>query len=147
MIINKKGLSTVVTTLIIILFVLVAIGIIWVVIRGVIETGSEQIDIGTACPLIDLRVIGNKTCDGTSCVVTLERRAGGKDFEGVRLVVSNNVTSAVTDIDGNIDQLVTMDKTATPSVANPGKVIIAAYFRDTQNNIQLCPNSQEYNII
>ena len=37
---NKKGLSTVVTTLIIILLVLVAIGIVWVVIRGVIESGE-----------------------------------------------------------------------------------------------------------
>ena len=47
---QKRGLSTVITTLIMILLVLVAIGIIWVVVRGIIEKNSEQITIN---PLIN----------------------------------------------------------------------------------------------
>jgi len=41
----KRGLSTIVITLIIILVSLVAIGIIWVVVRNMIQTGSEQISM------------------------------------------------------------------------------------------------------
>ena len=44
--IKKKGLSTIVITLIIILISLVAVGIIWVVVRNVIQTGTEQVALG-----------------------------------------------------------------------------------------------------
>jgi hypothetical protein len=83
MLYNKKGLSTVVTTLIIILLVLVAVGIIWIVVRGVIEQGADQVDVSSACPLIDVRIIGNGTCTSTTCTVNLERKAGGDTFGGV----------------------------------------------------------------
>ena len=64
---NKKGLSTVVTTLIVILLVLVAIAIIWVVIRNVIESGAGQIDVRSTCLGIDLKIINELTrfsCEG-----------------------------------------------------------------------------------
>ena len=41
---GKRGLSTIVATLIIILLVLVATGIIWVVVRNDIKGNAEQID-------------------------------------------------------------------------------------------------------
>jgi flagellin-like protein len=46
---EKKGLSAVVTTLIIILLVLVAVGIIWVVVRNVVEEGGSTIDLSVKC--------------------------------------------------------------------------------------------------
>ena len=39
---NKKGLSTIVATLLIILLTLVAVGIIWIVIRNVVQTGTDS---------------------------------------------------------------------------------------------------------
>ena len=42
----KRGLSKVVTTLIVILLVLVAIGIVWVVVKDVITEGSEEVSTG-----------------------------------------------------------------------------------------------------
>ncbi len=41
----KKGLSTIVITLIIILISLVAVGVIWIVVRNVVQSGSEQISM------------------------------------------------------------------------------------------------------
>ena len=45
-IISKQGLSDVVTTLIIILISLVAIGLVWVVVQNVLQEGSEQVGLG-----------------------------------------------------------------------------------------------------
>ena len=42
---SKKGLSAVVTTLIIILLVLVAVGIIWVVVQNIVTEGAESISL------------------------------------------------------------------------------------------------------
>ena len=42
---NKKGMSDVVTTLIIILLVIAAIGIIWVVVKPFISGGAQQFDV------------------------------------------------------------------------------------------------------
>lgn len=143
---SKQGLSTVVTTLIIILLVLVAIGIVWVVVRGVVESGSEQIGIQTKCPSIDLRIIGNSsTCSVGTCNVDIERRSGGENIDGVRVVISNSTLSNITTIGGNIDQLTTKTLTVG-SVAAPTKISAAAYFNDASNNPQFCTNSVEFNI-
>ena len=75
MIKQKKGLSTVVTTLIIILLVLVAVGIIWIVVRGVIEGGTKEIDYGVKCLKTDVRATA-ATCDAASCDVNLYRKKG-----------------------------------------------------------------------
>jgi hypothetical protein len=100
---NKKGLSTIVATLIIILLVLVATGIIWVVVRNVIMTNSGQVDIGTKCILsqvVATRVTstawGNPTitdltnaAGNTTYSVTLERTAGDDQIGGVSLVFTD----------------------------------------------------------
>src|SRR3990167_792910 len=54
---DKRGLDAVVTTLLIILLVLVAVGIIWVVVRNVVQQGSEQIDINARCLSVDLQAV------------------------------------------------------------------------------------------
>ena len=43
---QKRGLSGIVATLLIILLVIVAVGIVWVVVRNVVQEGSEQISFG-----------------------------------------------------------------------------------------------------
>lgn len=80
---SKKGLSTVVTTLIIILLVLVAIGIIWFVIQGLIEDTIEDIDVLSACPQIILKATAVECSisgENSDCSVTL-RREDTSDYE------------------------------------------------------------------
>lgn len=93
---DKRGLSTVVTTLIIILLVLVAIGIIWFVIQGLIEDTSGQIDLLAACPQINLKAT-SVSCttgnDGTNslCNVTVRREdTMDYDVSDVKLAFSND---------------------------------------------------------
>lgn len=146
MIHNKKGLSTVITTLIIILLVLVAVGIIWVVVRGVIDQGADQIDTSSACPLIDLRITGQSGCGvAGSCTVDIERKSGGRDIDGVVSVVSSDSSSSTPLYTyGNIPQLGNQQVNAN-GIASGNVVRVAAVFNDSQGNPQACPNSAEWN--
>ena len=91
---KKRGLSTVVTTIIMVLLVLVAIGVVWVVIRNIITDTSEQITTETI--LIDLKVTGvvNNSVSG-SLDVSIERLVGEGDLTGMKVIVSNGTSSEV----------------------------------------------------
>ncbi|MFA4952710.1 MAG: archaellin/type IV pilin N-terminal domain-containing protein [Candidatus Pacearchaeota archaeon] len=133
MITNKKGLSTVVTTLILILLVLVAIGIVWVVVRGLIGTTESQIDIQKKCIGIDLEIT-SASCIQDVGLTTYTCRAkvgksGGETPSGIlasfsdatQTVGSGRITTGIS-LTNNIQ--------ATGVTANPNKITVAAYFTD-----------------
>ena len=56
---DKRALSEIVATLVTILLVLVAIGIVWVVVRNVIQKGAEQISLGSLTLKMEIqKVVG-----------------------------------------------------------------------------------------
>ncbi len=146
---NKRGLSTVVTTLIIILLVLVAIGIIWVVIKGVIESGSQSADFAVKCLQVDVRAT-SISCSGiNTCNVTLNRKTGGEAIAGVKLVFYNTTASTSTgviSVPGNIAPLTTTTTSGQPTtpVNWPDKVDVTAYFKDNAGAEQLCTQTSSY---
>jgi len=150
---NKRGLSTVVTTLIIILLVLVAIGIIWIVIRGVIETGGEEIDFRTKCLNVDVRatnVVTSLSAGHYMANVSLERRSGSEPIAGVKLVFHNTTSAQSGDVQeyaGDIGLLST--KTAfdvnTTLTTKPNNLDVVAFFLDSQGNDYICPTTNEFN--
>jgi hypothetical protein len=150
MINNKKGLSTVVTTLIIILLVLVAIGIIWVVIRGIVEGGSAGVDFATKCLNVDVRAVSPSVCTATDCDIYLERKAGGDSIAGVKMVFTNTTlgVSNVVPREGDIAPLATnLTSNIDPNLASneiPNKVAITAYFEDDAGVEYLCSQNPSY---
>lgn len=151
MIENKKGLSTVVTTLIIILLVLVAIGIVWVVVRGVVEQSTTSIDYKTKCLILDVRAIAviNNPVGSTTYDVTLKRTSGGEDIGGVKMVFfSDTESSSVIDSAGNIAILATVTRpgidagTDVADAAN--KVEVTPYFIDESGEEQLCGQTASF---
>lgn len=80
---NQRGLSAVVTTLIIILLALVAIGIVWVVIRNIISEGVEEISFERF--YFDLS-IKNAYIDGQDVKVGVRRSPGGGDLIGIKFI-------------------------------------------------------------
>jgi flagellin-like protein len=139
MISNKKGLSEVVTTLIIILLVLVAIGIVWVVVNNVLQSGSQQAEISAKCLEVSIQATA-ASCTGGTCNVTYKRSAGGDDIDGLKIILSNGADSVIQDVPGNLAPLATkttsgIAETLTP---DPNKAEIAAYFIDASGNEQLC---------
>lgn len=144
MINNKRGLSTVVTTLIIILLVFIAVGIIWVVIRQVIQGGTESIDWSSKCLAVSVQST-QLTCAGgalasDNCTVTMLRGAGGDAIAGVKVVLTGTGGNFIYDHVGNIAPLAT---STTPTItatnrANVTTVDIVPYFKDGQNVEHLC---------
>ncbi len=146
---RKKGLSAVITTLITILLVLVAIGIIWVVVRNIVETGTEDIGVSAKCLPVDVRVTSVSACSSTSCTVSLTRRAGGDAIAGVKLVFSNSTSGGASDVldsPGNIQPLGTETRTITITglTNDPDKVEVTPYFKDSSGNEQICSSTTSF---
>mgnify|MGYP001573405471 CR=1 FL=1 len=87
----KRGLSGVVTTLIIVLLVLVAIGVIWMVVRNVIDKGTEQIELGQFS--LDLQIKKVQVQNGNVTVIVVRRNPGEGNFVGMNFVFSDGQNS------------------------------------------------------
>jgi len=151
---NKQGMSAVVTTLIIILLVIVALGIIWVVVKNVIQGGVEQVEWADKCRAIEITAVKiNETVEG-SYDVTLKRTGAGEDvIAGVKLVFSDGTEySDVVEFDIAIEKLQTkittgivalIDSVATNNVTNADELQITPYFIDDLGEEHLCETRTE----
>ncbi len=151
---NKKGLSTIVATLIIILLVLVAVGIIWVVVRNVIEGGTQQIQGSNDCLSAEVRptrivcALNNPDDGGNNgvCNVTYRRSEGGDEIGGIKLVFESDAgdTNYIHDVSGTINPLATQTESlVNTGIINVSKVQTVVYFLDDSGNEQLCSASGE----
>ena len=141
---NNKGLSAVVTTLIIILLTIVAIMIIWGVVRGLLDKSSGAIDVSAKCMDIDVRAtkVANTSIQGNYSV-TVTRSSGGDEIEGLEIVLSSE-----TDASDVVDTTETLAPLGvkTYSVVKTGltdvtKARVAAYFTDSKGDKQRCPET------
>jgi len=138
---NKRGLSAIVTTLLVILLVLVAVGIVWVVVRNIIRSGAEGVEYSAKCLNIEVRGTTIDCGTPSACVVTLTRTGTNNDaIEGVKLVFFNETgNSGVIDESENIEALVGKTITVDSKLTAPNKIEVTVYFEDTSENEQLCP--------
>ncbi|OIO81352.1 hypothetical protein AUJ84_01415 [Candidatus Pacearchaeota archaeon CG1_02_32_132] len=81
---EKRGLSGVVTTVLIILLVLVAIGVIWAAVRGPIQDVGKEINAD--CLKVDLEPVSCASTDGINYGVTWERGAGSGTVTDVKVI-------------------------------------------------------------
>src|SRR3972149_9573180 len=88
---STKGLSEVVTTLVIILISLVAIGVVWVVVQNVIQEGSEQVELGQFT--LDLQIKAVQVQDEDVTVVVVKRNPGEGEFVGMNFIFSDGQNS------------------------------------------------------
>ena len=84
---NKRGISAVVTTLIIILLSIVMLGVLWVVVKNLLDKNAEQIDLGKTT--LDLEIQTVKIQDTEVTVVVVRRNPGKGEFIGMYFVFSN----------------------------------------------------------
>ena len=90
---NQKGLSAIVATLIIILLVLVAVGIVWVVVRIIVQEGAEGIELGRFT--LDLEIKAAQIENGDVTVVVVRRNPGEGNFVGMNFVFSDGTNSEI----------------------------------------------------
>ena len=148
---NKKGLSTIVATLLIILLTLVAVAIIWVVVKNVIVKGTEQLDVDAMC--LDSEVVATQVTNtsATDFLVTLNRKGGDTELGGVKLVFTDpsEATSFVVPIPGSTYPLAALATRTVPAplagsgLVNPNKVSVVVYFIDEAGKEQLCKTATQ----
>jgi hypothetical protein len=91
---EKRGLSTIVVTLIIILVSLVAVGVIWIVVRNVIQTGSQQISMGQFS--LDAKIMNvNLENNSNNINLTVKRNPGEGGFNSLKFIFYDGKNSEV----------------------------------------------------
>ena len=142
---SRRGLSDIVTNVLIILLVLVAIGIIWAFIRPAITQGAGQLQGAGDCLTIDVEAV---SCDATANTVTFKRNTGAGALVGVKFIVERAAGTTVTYDDttatGTLGELSGSTSTiplATLDLAAGDKVQVAALVAGADSAAKSCnPN-------
>lgn len=128
---SSKGLSTIVATLLIILLTLVAVGIIWIVIKNVISNGSEQASLGKFTLNLEIKSI-SRDSNTNSMNVKIKRNTGEGEISGLAFIAYNGDGTEIVKIENvSLNQL--EEKTfeidlSDLNVTNLEKVSIAPIF-------------------
>jgi hypothetical protein len=118
---NKKGMSTIVITLLIVVLSLVAIGGIWAVVQNVLNTNSKQIQTGTITANLD--VINAYEELGT-VRVKVTREAGAGEITKIKFILSDGGDQEVIteEVEG-FDEYETLDFILTPTKLISGTIL------------------------
>ncbi len=146
---GKKGLSTVVTTLILVLLVLAAIGIVWNPIKSLLTKSGDSLD-RTKCLDVDIRATKIVNVTDTTYNVTLVRSSTGDGTFSAKLILfdksgnSAGVQSANTDFDP-LDVKVVGPITGP---ANATKIEVTPTYVDSNGKEQICntKTTREFNL-
>lgn len=147
---SKKGLSTIVTTLIIILLVLGAIALIWGPIQSLFNRSTNKFG-QTNCYNLNIKVTSasNLTADGSNYTVTLKRSDGTQDVKevGAQLIFSNDTASSSPVEVANVTVYATKTtKVQKTGVTNPKEIDVRPTFVDTNGNTVVCQSPSVYQI-
>lgn len=154
---NKRGLSTIVVTLIIVLLSIVAIGIVWAVVKGILTSSSQGLELNSKCLNIQIEATQMNCSDGATtkiCDIKFTRTGSeSSPIAGVKLVFRNETSetsSNLIEVTGNIEQLVGKKQTGIDTgIANENglnKVEVTAFFKDASGNEQLCSQTSSFKI-
>ena len=145
---NKKGLSDIVTTLIIILLVLIAIGVIWTVVSNLLDNSTSKIEQANRC--LDVNIQATKVIETTPGFynVTLERSSTGESEVGAKIqVLSNTGASEVINFGDGImlGPLEIKTSEIEAEIENATSVRVTPYFVDENTNKEtLCSTTTEF---
>lgn len=151
MIKNKKGLSDIVVTLLIVLLGVVAVATIGIVVNNLMKSGGQSLELGALCNqlVLDATSVSCNT-SGTACRV-LVRKSGVTDPLGGVEINFLNATLAYSqtfDISGDISSVPTALKVdnsewINANITNPNKLEIRPYFKDASNVKTYCQQVTE----
>lgn len=137
---DKKGVSGVILTIIMIVLVLAAVAVIWGIINNILQDQSEQVDLSSKCLEVNIQST-NLECNNGVCNVTVSRDSRGEAISGMKLVFASATggSNYIQDVPGNIGLLETKTiSNITTTGINASDVDIVPYFLDATGNEQLC---------
>ena len=134
---NNRGVSAIVTTVILLALALIAVGVVWAVISNILtergdaaQTTSSCIDASIEIPLAEY----NSTEDNKNLTVKI-KNVGSKDIPGVRVVAGSLIDDAnIT----SLTPLATKTVVFTRVAAKPAEEVIAAAYFGTTENPTIC---------
>ena len=102
---DKRGLSRgyVITSLILILLVLVAVGIVWVVIKNLISGGVEQVSLGMFT--LNMEIENVKIQPDGNLSVLIKRNPGEADLKSIKFAISDGTNSQVIERQTTLQEL------------------------------------------
>lgn len=143
---NRKGLSDVITNVLIILLVIVAVGIIAAFVMPLLRNTGTQVTEGTSCLSANVEVascVYNSSLPTNPATLIIKRGAGAYSVEAVRYVLeradgTTNVTSfTATDI-AAFTEFASISKSLTPNTSPPKSAGAAVTMTGAKNS---CPES------
>ena len=131
---DRKGLSEIIITLIMIVLSLVAVGIVWIIVSNVLNQGSEDISSSTGGLYVGAEIKSvNVESDG-DLLVKVKRSSGEGDVTGINFIVSDGENSKIINISQSIDLLeektFTIPKLSLSGIAFVKEVSIAPITTD-----------------
>jgi hypothetical protein len=91
---NRRGLSTVVTTLILIVISLVAVGAVWIVVSNLLKGQSNQVALDRIT--FDAEITGLALNNATnSASITVQRNVGAGDIKGMKFYFYNSTDAEI----------------------------------------------------
>lgn len=136
--VTKRGLSDIVSNVLIILLVLVAVGILWLFLRPTI-TKAGNVGGAADCFAVDLSV---QSCTSTGTVNVYRAAGGPKVLQEIRVVLEKGGVSEVYNFTGNApSELQTLPYTV-PGQAGIEYASVAGVIKSTDLNGTVCAVSQ-----
>lgn len=102
--VNKRGLSEIVTTLIMVLLGIVIVGVIWAVVSGLVNNTKTQAELSSKCQDSALSITYAACTSGNVCTVTVKREQGTDQLAGV--IVSIQGTQGAANVSNQAGDLV-----------------------------------------
>jgi len=143
---NKRGLSNIVGSLLMILLVLAAAAILFVVIKNFVENSTEKVELDNKCLEIGLSVI-NVDSVGENYTVTIERTMSGEDIAGIKFIFENETDSVSRNETGiELGEKETY-KFNNIGMSNANKITAVPYFLNKAEKEHYCSKSFSKEII
>ena len=111
----KRGVSTVIVTLIMIALAMVAIGIVWGVVSNILKSGEEDVSTGLGQIFLNLKIEKANIESNGDIKVTVKRGEGGGEIAGINFVVSDGTNSQILREDTTLQELGTQTFTISQS--------------------------------
>ena len=154
---NKKSLSTIVVTLIIILISLVAVGMVWVVVSNLLKGGAEQTTTGMGSLFINLELQKVQAEANGDLSIIVKRNVGAGDLSGIYFLISDGTNQKGIQKDASLTELGSQTFTILSSeisdLVGVKEVSIAPVIKSGSgkgtvgNVLDTYDNSEEYDII
>lgn len=133
---NKRGLSDVVTTVVIIALALVAITVVWVVVQNLISSNTDSINLQRDCLDInlDFQLVSNTSSNYT---ISVKRTFGSVAIGGIRIIVYNSSDSEEEKHESNL--VIGQMTSKTINIINATEYTVIPYFKSNGKDLD-CSN-------